>query len=343
MCGNIIMGRTDAARAFLTENGSFWSNCTTKLAVTTTDEDRQARTRNRSNREGYESVALIPLRNAEEVMGVLQLNDRRTDRFSLDMIHFMEEIGAGIGIAITRSRMKEAMLESMALLKTERAQLLSIFDSINEVIIVIDPRTYEILYANKFAEDLFGKKLMGGSCYERFAGNNSPCGTCPIETVMELQGEPCQWEYHNAMVNKDFLATDRMIRWPDGRDVKFQIGTDVTERKRAERERETAVPTSPGPEDGVHRDIRRRDRPRFQQPAVRDHGQRRIGNAEHFRPRGNIRGPEGDFRGHNPVEKACGADPRVQPSCGAGEDGSVPSVPCEGDGKVPAVQPPCNH
>ncbi len=43
------------------------------------------------------------------------------------------------------------------------------------------------------------------------------------------------------MVNKDFLATDRMIRWSDGRDVKFQIGTDVTDRKRAEQERETAV------------------------------------------------------------------------------------------------------
>ncbi len=120
MCGNIIMGRTDPARAFFTENGSFWSNCTTELLATTTDEDRQVRTRNRCNRQGYESVALIPLRDSEEVIGVLQLNDRRANRFSLDMIHFMEEIGAGIGIAITRSRMREAMLESMALLKTER-------------------------------------------------------------------------------------------------------------------------------------------------------------------------------------------------------------------------------
>ena len=31
-----------------------------------------------------------------------------------------------------------------------------------------------------------------------------------------------------------YLATDRMIRWPDGRDVKFQLAIDITERKRVE-------------------------------------------------------------------------------------------------------------
>jgi len=35
------------------------------------------------------------------------------------------------------------------------------------------------------------------------------------------------------IVKRDFLATDRMIRWPDGRDVKFQIAIDITEHKKA--------------------------------------------------------------------------------------------------------------
>ncbi len=119
-------------------------------------------------------------------------------------------------------------------LKFEREQLLSIFESISEVILVIDPRTYEILYANKFTEDLYGKQLTGGNCYEKLSGLTTPCGRCINEKIVELQGEPYQWEYSSPILKRDFLATDRMVRWPDGRDVKFHLAIDITDRKRAE-------------------------------------------------------------------------------------------------------------
>lgn len=59
MCGNVICGRTDPAKPFFTPAGSFWANSTSRLLATTSDADRQARTRNRCHGEGYESVALI--------------------------------------------------------------------------------------------------------------------------------------------------------------------------------------------------------------------------------------------------------------------------------------------
>ncbi|MDQ7785466.1 MAG: PAS domain S-box protein [Desulfomonilaceae bacterium] len=121
-------------------------------------------------------------------------------------------------------------------LKFEREQILSLFESINEVIFVIDPTTYEILYANKFAEKLYGEGLTGGVCHQKLKGFDDPCGDCRNETIVELRGEPYQWEYSNSTLNKDFLATDRIIRWPDGRDVKFHIAIDITERKKAEQE-----------------------------------------------------------------------------------------------------------
>jgi signal transduction histidine kinase/ActR/RegA family two-component response regulator len=123
-------------------------------------------------------------------------------------------------------------------LKFEREQLLSLFESINEVILVIDPRTYEILYANKFTEGLYGRTLVGGICHERLNGFDAPCTHCHNEKILKLQGQPYQWEYSSAILKRDFLATDRMIRWPDGRDVKFQIAVDITERKEAEQEQE---------------------------------------------------------------------------------------------------------
>ena len=123
-------------------------------------------------------------------------------------------------------------------LKFEREQLLSLFESINEVILVIDPQTYEILYTNKFTEDMYGKRLIGGVCYERLNGFDAPCEFCHNENILKLQGQPHRWEYRNPVMKKHFLATDRMIRWPDGRDVKFQIAVDISERNRAEEERE---------------------------------------------------------------------------------------------------------
>ena len=83
MCGSIIRGKTDPEQPFFTRGGSFWSNCTTELLASSTDEDRQGRTRNRCNGEGYESVALIPLRSGNRTVGLLQFNDRRRDRFTL--------------------------------------------------------------------------------------------------------------------------------------------------------------------------------------------------------------------------------------------------------------------
>jgi len=53
MCGNVICGRFDPSKPFFTTHGSFYSNCTTDLLATTTEADRQIRTRNRCNGEGY--------------------------------------------------------------------------------------------------------------------------------------------------------------------------------------------------------------------------------------------------------------------------------------------------
>ena len=109
MCGNVICGRTDKEKDFFTKGGSFWSNNTSKLLSETTDEDRQTRTRNRCNSEGYESVALIPLKAGNEILGLIQLNDTRTHRFTDDSILFFEDIGISIGTAFSRKMGEEAL------------------------------------------------------------------------------------------------------------------------------------------------------------------------------------------------------------------------------------------
>ena len=112
MCGNIICGRFDPSKPFFTDYGSFISNGTTELLASTTEKDRQARTRNRCNGEGYESVFLVPLRAGGETFGLLQFNDRRKGCFSPQLVAQAERLAGNVGIAFAQRKAEEALKES---------------------------------------------------------------------------------------------------------------------------------------------------------------------------------------------------------------------------------------
>ena len=101
VCGQVLMGNTDPSFPFFTENGSFWSNNTDNLLETKGVEEL-GETRNVCNAEGYLSVALVPLRSSSGIIGLLQLNDEKPDRFSKETISFLERLGESIGIALAR-------------------------------------------------------------------------------------------------------------------------------------------------------------------------------------------------------------------------------------------------
>jgi PAS domain S-box-containing protein len=112
MCGNVLCNRFDPGKPFFTSRGSFWSNCTTELLASTTDADRLARTRNRCNSEGYESVALIPFRYHGETNGLFQFNDRRKGRFTAERIALLEDLVAYVAVALAKLKTDEALRES---------------------------------------------------------------------------------------------------------------------------------------------------------------------------------------------------------------------------------------
>ena len=109
MCGNVICGRFDPAKPFFSPNGSFWSNCTTELLASTTEADRKARTRNRCNGQGYESVALIPLRLGGDRLGLLQLNDHRKGMFTAETIALWERLASYLAVALAKLRAEDGL------------------------------------------------------------------------------------------------------------------------------------------------------------------------------------------------------------------------------------------
>jgi PAS domain S-box-containing protein len=118
-------------------------------------------------------------------------------------------------------------------LKLQWEQFTALFDNLADSLYVADPYSYEILLVNKALEHTLGKNPVGGLCYEEFQGLDGPCDFCTNETILR-ERKPYTWEYHNPMTGGTYLMTDQIIQWPDGRDVRFEVSVDITERKKAE-------------------------------------------------------------------------------------------------------------
>ena len=131
LCGNVLCGRFDATKPFFTPRGSFWSNSTSDLLATTTDEDRLARTRTRCNGEGYESVALIALRSGANVLGLIQLNDRRKNRFTVERIALLERLADSVAISI-------AHREGLQHLRISEERYRSLVENLDDVVFSLD-------------------------------------------------------------------------------------------------------------------------------------------------------------------------------------------------------------
>ncbi|MBW2277491.1 MAG: response regulator [Deltaproteobacteria bacterium] len=98
MCGAVIRGRAPSSCS--SPNGSFWTNSTTELLGSDLITEFPPHMRNRCHEEGYESMALIPVRHKVETIGLLQLNDSRTNLYDRETIAFFEGLSAGIGLAL---------------------------------------------------------------------------------------------------------------------------------------------------------------------------------------------------------------------------------------------------
>ncbi len=122
-------------------------------------------------------------------------------------------------------------------LRREHAQVLSIFDSIEQVIYVADMDTYEVVFANRFCRQALGKDPVGQLCHRSFQGLDKPCEFCTNEIIRKLDYRPYAWEFFNSKLGRHYQLVDRVIRWPDGRDLRFELAIDISGIKKAEEER----------------------------------------------------------------------------------------------------------
>jgi len=113
MCVNVITGDFDPGQPFYTAGGSFWMNHTTRFLATVSEADKGTM-RNVCNQEGYESVALIPIRWGDQILGLIHIADRREDMAPLELVQMLEKAALQLGTAFERVRGERALRESEA-------------------------------------------------------------------------------------------------------------------------------------------------------------------------------------------------------------------------------------
>ncbi|MBI5581720.1 MAG: PAS domain S-box protein [Deltaproteobacteria bacterium] len=103
MCINVIKGTTDPALPFYTQGGSFYMSGTTRFLATVSEKDK-GQTRNRCNQEGYESVALVPFRDGDRILGLIHVADRREGMVPLEVVEMLETAALQLGTTVKRLR-----------------------------------------------------------------------------------------------------------------------------------------------------------------------------------------------------------------------------------------------
>ena len=122
-------------------------------------------------------------------------------------------------------------------LKAAHKRFEDVLNSVDSLVYAIDMRTYEVLFINKFGRDNWGE-IEGNICWQTLQkGQSGPCEFCTNKRLIGPDGKPSEtvvWEIQNTSNNHWYECRDKAIYWPDGRVVRIEFATDITDRKQTE-------------------------------------------------------------------------------------------------------------
>jgi len=174
-----------------------------------------------------------------EYVGPVETKRYRKDGSPVDVILAGSPIAVGnelIGMVSVYTDIT-ARKQAENALRESHERFLTVLDSIDAHIYVADMETHEILYMNKQMRADFGDGLVGKMCWQEFRGDSGPCAHCTNDRLLDADGNPTGvyiWEGQNPITEQWYMNYDRAIKWVDGRLVRLQVATNITERKRVE-------------------------------------------------------------------------------------------------------------
>jgi len=117
-------------------------------------------------------------------------------------------------------------------LEAERQRLFSLLDTLPAFVYLKAP-DYSIRFANRYFKERFGEPA-GRSCYEVLRGRQTPCEDCPTFRVFETR-KPGKVEF-STIRERSYEIYDYPFYDVDGSELVLELGIDITDRKRLEKE-----------------------------------------------------------------------------------------------------------
>jgi PAS domain S-box-containing protein len=176
--------------------------------------------------QGILSILALPIQAGNNWFGFIGFDDTKSNRqWNEEDIRLLNTAAEMIGTFIERRRVYEA-------LELEHLQLISIFDTINEPIYVVDPDSFEILYQNDALTKVVGN-CTGQKCHQALQGFDSQCPFCTNQYIFgENLGKSYIWEFQLGINKRWYRCIEKAIQWPDKRMVRCEVAIDIDDIKK---------------------------------------------------------------------------------------------------------------
>ncbi len=178
-----------------------------------------------------QSFLIIPIMIGGTLFGFFGSDVSQKKRaWSEDEISLLKLLTVTMSNAIAKYQMEKET-------RLAHERLLIVLNSIGSLIYVADMKTYEILFINNYGKMNWGD-IVGKKCWQTlYKDQKSPCEFCTNDKLIDENGNPAgayHWEKFNSYNDRWYECHDTALRWVDGRIVRLETATDITERKQAE-------------------------------------------------------------------------------------------------------------
>jgi signal transduction histidine kinase len=111
-------------------------------------------------------------------------------------------------------------------------RLRGLTDGIDALIDVTDPKTHQILFANKKAREVYSETIVGKKCYEVFWKKDKPCPNCVMKKILGSALGKTFTIDSQLSCGRWFRSTFKAIKWPKNQYVNYAVHVDITKQKK---------------------------------------------------------------------------------------------------------------
>lgn len=157
VCTCVIGGRAEPQdMPSMTPYGSFYTNDLRGYFNKLTKEQKD-RFRGACFKEGYQSLAVVPIKYRDRVLGAIHLADGHKDMMPAERVAFLEQIGFIIGEAVYRFGVEEELRRKHDALQKSNELLENMFSNIHVMVAFMD-RDFNFIRVNRAYAEAEGRK-----------------------------------------------------------------------------------------------------------------------------------------------------------------------------------------